>query len=103
MCLGTSLGRSGGKADCVVAYLVDLPGIKLQLGQCIISVRYWSLETQLEMPADYTCMYTGHTRRTLTTAYSRSRMFLDLMMQVVTTQYTSTGCESGYRYYLDIS
>ena len=33
----------------------------LQLGWCIISLRWWSFQTQLEMPAECACMRTGHT------------------------------------------
>jgi hypothetical protein len=33
----------------------------LQLSWCIISLRWWSFQTQLEMPAECACIRTGHT------------------------------------------
>jgi hypothetical protein len=59
----------------------------LQLGWCIISFRWWSFQTQLEMPAECACMRTRHT---LNTVYIRSLMYLYFRIQASSNQYIST-------------
>jgi len=69
-----------------VAYMVYLPGVWLQLGWCIIALRWWSFQTQLEMPAGCACMRTRHTPNT---AYIRSWMYLYIRIQASSNQYIS--------------
>jgi len=52
VCLSCSTERSKRGECCIYG---------LQLSWCIISFRWWSFQTQLEMPAECTCMHTGHT------------------------------------------
>jgi len=59
-----------------VAYMVYLSDIWLQLGWCIISLRWWSFHTQLDIPAECTWMRPRHTWHTLTTMYISSWMYL---------------------------
>jgi len=67
---------------------------------CIISVWWWSFQTQLEMPAECACMYTRHTRHTPNTAYISSWTYLYFMIYKLLAISISTDYEPSYCYYL---
>jgi len=96
--------------------MVSLLDVWLQLGWCIISLRWWSFhnsagdarlswrcQTQMEMPAECACMRRRHTRHTPNTAYISSWMYLYFRIQASNNQYISSGCEPGYRYNLNLT
>ena len=73
----------GGSGD----YMVFLSDVWLQLGWCIISLRWWSFQTQLQIWAECACMPSKHT---LNTVYIKARMYLYFRIQASSNQYFST-------------
>jgi len=103
---GESTGGDEGSGRICRIYGLS-PVVWLQLGWCIISLRWWSFHTQLEMPPSWRYQLSAHAcvqdiqRDTPTTAYISPWMYLYFRIYKLLPISISTGCEPGYRYYLN--
>ena len=67
---------------------------------CIISLRWCSFQTLLEMPTECACMNARHTRHTANTAYISSWMYLYFRIYKLQAISISTGYEPSYHNYV---
>ena len=105
LCLFSCSTERSKRGECCIYGLS--PVVWLQLGWCIISLRWWSFHTQLEMPLSWRCQLSAHAcvqdiqRHTPTTAYISPWMYLYFRIYKLLAISYSTDYEPSYRYCLN--